>query len=138
MTERDLQRLRGTHPDLIKKLEEVFDEMHADDHPMFVVQGVRTDAEQARIYAQGRTTPGQVVTMKDGVAHRSNHQPRPDGYGHAVDCAFLSPQPFDPRHPWESYGLALEARGLIWGGRWRHPHDAPHAELPYLVEAKKA
>ena len=133
MTDRDRARLVGVHPDLVRALVEVFDELDAEHAPMFIVQGVRTVAEQQALYAQARTIAGQIVTMKDGTTHRSNHQPHTDGLGHAVDSAFLGPQPFDPRHPWERYGLALEARGLIWGGRWRHPYDAPHAELPAAV-----
>ncbi len=138
MTDRDRQRLVGVHPDLVAALRRVFDEMDAERAPMFVVQGVRTADEQARLYAKGRTTPGPIVTMKDGVRYRSNHQPLADGWGHAVDCAFIGPQPFDLRWPWEQYGEALETLGLVWGGRWSHPHDAPHAELPYLVQGLKA
>lgn len=129
MTNRDRQRLIGVHPALVAILEAVFDEMDAEPAPMFVVQGVRTMVEQARFYALGRTAPGLIVTMKDGVTHPSNHQPHADGFGYAVDCAFVGPQPFDPQHPWERYGEALEARGVQWGGRWSHPHDSPHAEL---------
>jgi peptidoglycan L-alanyl-D-glutamate endopeptidase CwlK len=130
MTPRDEQRLVGVHPDLIAALEIIFDEMDADKTPMMVIKGLRTQAEQMALYAQGRTTPGVIVTFKDGVTHPSNHQPRADGFGHAVDCGFLGPQPFDLRHPWNIYGERVEAHGLIWGGRWSHPHDSPHAELP--------
>lgn len=129
MTDRDRARLVGVHPRIIAALVTIFDEMDAEHAPLFVVQGVRTVAEQMALYAQGRTAPGLLVTYKDGVKHRSNHQLHADGWGHAVDCAFIGPQPFDPRHPWEQYGEAVEALGLVWGGRWTM-HDLPHAELP--------
>ena len=126
---RDVERLKGVHPTLAKKVLTLLQQF-----PMFVVMGVRTVAEQQALFAQGRTKPGRIVTMKDGVVHKSNHQPHADGLGYAVDCAFTpTPQlvdPFDERHPWESYGLAAERLGLTWGGRWSHPHDAPHVELP--------
>jgi len=82
MTDRDRQRLAGVHPRLVAALGTVFDEMDAEHAPMFVVQGVRTVAEQAQLYAQGRTAPGRIVTMKNGVTNRSNHQPHADGFGH--------------------------------------------------------
>jgi peptidoglycan LD-endopeptidase CwlK len=126
MSPRDHERLIGVHPVLIGAILSVLDEMDADGHPMFVVEGVRTHARQAELYAQGRTTPGPIVTYKDGVTHKSNHQPR-EGFGWAVDCAFLGPQPFDLRHPWGTYGEALEVRGIVWGGRWKMA-DKPHAE----------
>lgn len=133
MTDRDRQRLVGVHPALIEALTDVLAEMDGWGHPMFVVQGARTVAQQQALYAQGRTLIGRVVTMKDGVKFKSNHQPHADGFGYAADCAFLSGDPFASTHPWEIYGEKLEARGLRWGGRWSHPHDAPHAELPETI-----
>lgn len=126
MTHRDYERLKGVHPSLVAAIESVLDEMDADKTPMFVVEGVRTAQRQRELYAQGRTTPGPIVTYKDGLKHRSNHQPV-NGFGLAVDCAFVGNQPFDRRHPWGLYGERLEARGLIWGGRWSMA-DLPHAE----------
>jgi peptidoglycan LD-endopeptidase CwlK len=128
MTARDHDRLLGVHPDLIARITRILDEMAALGHPMFVVMGVRTVAQQQALYAQGRSAPGHVVTMKDGVRHRSNHQPHADGLGHAVDCAFLNPDPFGSSQPWETYGQKVEAAGLTWGGRWKMV-DCPHAEL---------
>lgn len=125
---RDSQRLDGVHPALVSKLETVFAAMLAAGHAMFVVQGVRSVAQQQALYAQGRTAPGHIVTMKDGVIHKSNHQPWADGLGHAVDSAFLANDPFSLALPWEQYGQLVEAQGLTWGGRWTTPHDLPHAE----------
>jgi len=130
LTGRDLDRLLGVHPALVTAITDILDAMAAAGHPMFVVMGVRTIAQQQALYALGRTKPGHIVTMKDGVIRPSNHQPKADGYGHAVDCAFSGVvNPFADQMPWEQYGLKVEAAGLIWGGRWDHPHDSPHAEL---------
>lgn len=136
MTPRDHQRLVGVHPALVEALIEVFAEMDAWGHPMFVVEGVRSTERQQHLYAQGRTIGGPIVTHADGVKERSNHQVHSDGWGHAVDCAFQDGNPFAESHPWERYGAALEARGVNWGGRWRFM-DKPHAEW-IDSEAKKA
>jgi peptidoglycan L-alanyl-D-glutamate endopeptidase CwlK len=137
MTDRDLQRLTGVHPALIDAIREVFDEMAAWGTPMFVVMGVRTQAQQVALYAQGRTAPGHIVTDKDGVVHKSDHQPHADGYGYAVDCAFTDGDPFADSHPWQVYGDACEKRGLIWGGRWTTLVDRPHAQLPDVSQGAK-
>jgi len=129
LSSRDRSRLSGIYPPLQTALEGIFAEMEKMGHPMFVVQGVRTQREQQALFAQGRTTPGKIVTMKDGIRNKSDHQPDEDGWGHAVDCAFLGPKPFDDAHPWESFGETAEAYGLTWGGRWSHPHDSPHVEV---------
>jgi len=128
----------GVHPRLVTAIREILAEMAAAGAAMFVVEGVRTTERQQQLYAEGRSAPGRIVTYKDGVTHRSNHQPHADGFGYAVDCAFLNARdPFDHAWPWETYGDKLEARGLVWGGRWRMG-DLPHAELPAESELKSA
>lgn len=132
MTDRDVARLKGVHPKLVEKLVRVYEAMDKLGKPMFVIEGLRTDERQRALYALGRTSPGQIVTYKDGVVHKSRHQPGEDGLGRAVDSAFIPNgirDPFSPRWPWEEYGRLLEAEGLLWGGRWKMA-DLPHAELP--------
>ena len=124
-TLRDIERLKGVHPMLARAILNILNKL-----PMFVVQGVRTAEEQAALYAQGRTAPGKIVTHKDGLIHKSNHQPHADGLGHAVDCAWVGSDPFADSHPWGAYGALVEAAGLVWGGRWTTLVDRPHAELP--------
>lgn len=129
MTDRDRVRLVGVHPKLVAAVEAILGAMADRGHPMFVVEGVRTPERQAALYAQGRTVAGVIVTHNDGVIIRSNHQPREDHWGHAVDCAFLSGDPFSQTHPWEDYGALAEAHGLRWGGRFTTILDLPHVEL---------
>lgn len=124
MTDKDKQRLIGVHPELIKDVDFIVSQL-----PMKVTMGVRTLVEQQAIYALGRTKPGKIVTMKDGIIHPSNHQVASDGFGHAVDLAFTGPNPFSSNHDWEKYGQLVESRGRVWGGRWTHPHDSPHMEM---------
>lgn len=119
-------KLDQVHPELLKKIDLVLRAMEVLGHPMKIVQGVRTTAEQQALFAQGRTKPGPRVTNADGVRHKSNHQIR-DGWGWAVDCAFKGPDPFAEHHPWGLYGEAVKAVGLNWGGSWVTP-DRPHAE----------
>jgi peptidoglycan L-alanyl-D-glutamate endopeptidase CwlK len=129
MTERDRSRLLGVHPALVEAIGDVLDQMEAWGHPMFVVEGVRTQARQQELYAQGRTTSGPIVTYDDGLDHKSHHQVHADGFGYAVDCAFLDGNPYAQSHPWDVYMHHVEDHGLIAGGRWKMM-DLPHAELP--------
>ena len=117
---RDLQRLQGVHPTLIGIILAILKQL-----PMFVTAGVRTAEEQHVLWLQ--TPP---VTHCDGYIHKSNHQPHSDGLGHAVDCAWLGNDPFGLSHDWAAYGAAVEAAGLVWGGRFSTLVDRPHAELP--------
>lgn len=132
MTSRDRLRIDGVHPALAAGLEGIFEQMDEAGTPMFVVEGVRTEERQAELFARGRTEPGDIVTFKDGIVHKSNHQAHDDGYGYAVDCAFQDSDPFALTHPWEIFGASAERIGLLWGGRWKLV-DRPHVELPEAV-----
>ena len=127
-----MNRLAGVHPVLIQKVQRVLSTMAAAGHPMLVTDGLRTAARQVALYAQGRTLPGRIVTHCDGLHTKSNHQPHADGFGYAVDCAFVvDGQPsWDEMLPWHLYGAAAKAEGLRWGGDWPAPKtDKPHCEL---------
>lgn len=95
--------------------------------PIFLTEGRRSNERQDWLYAQGRTRPGPIVTH--AKAGQSNHNPKADGLGHALDFAFRIGDPFDESHPWELIGAEAERLGLEWGGRWKKP-DRPHLQLP--------
>ena len=128
----DQQRLLGVHPALIAAIGQLFAYMADNQTPMFVASGVRTVAQQQVLYAQGRTTPGKIVTYCDGVSSRSDHETEGDGYGHAVDCAFLptkeKPDPWGDYWPWADFGHAVERVGMEWGGNFKKPADLDHVQ----------
>jgi peptidoglycan L-alanyl-D-glutamate endopeptidase CwlK len=130
MTPKDEQKLRGVHPRLIAAVEVLLAQMATIGHPMMVAQGLRTTKQQQELYAKGRTTKGPRVTNADGIKAKSNHQAKDDGFGHAVDLAFVAPEPFADSHPWTEMGVRAERLGLKWGGRWTSFPDRPHVELP--------
>jgi peptidoglycan L-alanyl-D-glutamate endopeptidase CwlK len=117
----------GIHASLVVKVNRVLAAMLALGYPMRICQGVRTVAQQQVLYAQGRTTPGAIVTNCDGILKKSRHQLASDGFGHAVDCCFVAKDPWVG--PWKVYGEAGKASGLLWGGDFKSPIDRPHLEL---------
>jgi peptidoglycan L-alanyl-D-glutamate endopeptidase CwlK len=127
----ELRYLEGAHPDLVNKIPRVMQAMAKAGHPIKLTSGLRTSKDQASFYAQGRTTPGRIVTQCDGVTKRSNHQVQADGYHHAVDVVFVTKYggvTWDG--PWEELGKVVEAEGLTWGGSWATP-DRPHIEVKH-------
>lgn len=123
-------KLAGVHPRLIVKVTRILNAIAELGFPMLVTDGVRTQAQQRDLYAQGRTAPGAKVTNADGIVKRSNHQTKDDGFGYAVDCAFLvdGKPSWDDAHPWALYGEMAKALDLTWGGSWKSP-DRPHVEM---------
>ena len=118
------QRLATVVPALARRVRQVMQALATLGHPVRVTAGRRTTEGQQTLYAQGRTAPGAIVTYADGVRRRSTHQD-----GRAVDVVWRTPDGgVSWTGPWELYGLACEAVGLAWGGRWRRPVDRPHCE----------
>ena len=90
-------------------------------HPIVITSECRSCYEQNRLYAQGRTIPGSIIT--NARCGQSFHN-----FGVAFDCAFLvAGRPsWSEIHPWETLGKMGELIGLEWGGRWEKFEDRPH------------
>lgn len=125
-------KLIDVHPRLVAITLSIQRAMAALGFPMMVTDGVRTAAQQATLYAKGRTEPGAIVTYNDGIVKKSNHQKKADGYGHAVDLTFLvdGKPSWAEAHPWRLYGAMVRAMGCRWGGDFTTFSDKPHMEFP--------
>jgi len=117
-------------PSLADKIRTLGEMLSQEGITIRVIQGLRTWAEQDALYAQGRTTPGKIVTNAKGGESWHN-------LGVACDCAPMnSDQTVDwnPAHPqWkrmEELGVSL---GMVSGANWLRLVDAPHFQYtsPY-------
>lgn len=101
------------------------------DHPghdILLTCTYRSPAEQAILYAQGRTAPGRIVTHCDGLIKASHHNTFPS---HALDfCVLVYGKVSWDEREYMPVGLIAESLGLIWGGSWHSFKDYPHVELP--------
>ena len=100
-----------------------------------IIAGTRNYAEQAKLYAKGRTEPGPKVT---------NARPGYSWHNFGVAWDFVV---FDAKGQplWESplmerCGRIGEAMGLEWGGSWKSFQDTPHLQVKTgctLAEARQ-
>jgi len=126
-----LVRLRGCHPELRTRVVALIDALEREGLDIVLTQGVRSVAQQQSLYALGRFKPGKIVTNCDGLVRVSNHQPKLDGYGYAVDVAWRTAHgDITWEGPWSTLGQLAIAHGLVWGGNWLNFPDRPHLELP--------
>lgn len=142
-SKRSLDNLNGVHPNLVLLMKESIKDSPFD---FTITQGVRTQKEQQEFYSWGRTkknpNTGKMtkVTYADGIKRKSNHQPKSDGYGHAVDL-----------YPYIDGKVQVQGKAVIdaleqiadhikkkaeeldieitWGGDWKKPYDPPHFQL---------
>lgn len=123
--------LTDLHPRMQAQAAHVLELAHEAGCDLLVTCTLRSLDEQARLYAQGRTMPGPIVTKaKPG---ESAHN-----VGLAFDCVPVrdgkpvwGTKLAADRALWTAYGAAVRAAGLVWGGTWRGSLvDFPHAEFP--------
>ncbi len=87
--------------------------------PIRITSQRRSGDEQRRLYAQGRTEPGPIVTWTLNSKHTS---------GEAFDATIVgAPEYEDDPDAWEVLGELGEDLGLVWGGSFG---DFGHFELP--------
>lgn len=125
MNELSRKRLADVHVELRERVEDIADALFKQSVVVEVVSGLRTYAEQSKLYAQGRSAPGKRVT--NARAGESWHN-----FGLAVDLCPMKRGAFDwdaPRPVWSIIGVTAQLHGLQWGGTWKTP-DLPHVQLP--------
>jgi peptidoglycan LD-endopeptidase CwlK len=132
-------KLLGVHPKMRAVVELAY-AIYVEEFKLAgfsVICGVRTEAEQIELYAQGRTKPGAKVTW----TLKSNHFKNPrTGFGHAVD---LFPGNWTDLTLFNKMALAMFKAAKIlntpirWGADWdrdgnpreRGETDSTHFEL---------
>lgn len=130
-------KIRDEVKTLIEKAESFFPATIA----IRIVQGLRTIDEQNKLYAQGRTAPGKIVTKAKGGQSYHN-------FGLAIDFALLHDKDgngtyetlsWDDKEDYDKDGTidwrevvdVFEKAGYTWGGRWATIVDAPHLEKTF-------
>ena len=111
---------------LVRKLDADYQQKHPGDR-LIVQQGLRSFEQQAAIYAQGRTAPGEIVTH--APPGHSWHE-----FGMAIDVcpkSLLSVRNWDPENPiWSELAITGRSLGLFPGAYYVHvPPDRPHFQL---------
>ena len=131
LSARSLKSLEGVDPKLVSVVKRAIQITSQD---FVVIEGLRTQARQDELWAQGRTKPGPIVTWtKDASSH---------GTGRAVD---ICPYPVDwnDLKKFDAIYVAMMAAAeelgvrLRYGGDWdmdgklreKGESDSPHFEL---------
>ncbi len=118
------QRIEKLHPFIRNDVRGFINEVEKQyGVKLRVTQGLRTAAEQADIYAQGRTKAGKIVS--NAKPYESYHN-----YGLAFDVVRMVNGKADWTPIDEKIAKIAEKYNFTWGGRWR-TKDLPHFERNY-------
>ncbi len=143
-TKRTLENLSG----LNRKARAKFEAFFAAAQPILdkygvtleVLSGTRSYAQQAALYAQGRTRPGKILTKAPPGSSWHN-------YGLAVDLGlFKAGKYLDRTSPkladkiYVELGALAKSMGIEWAGYWTSFTETPHFQyrpgIPTIVAAK--
>lgn len=119
------QYLSNLHPKVQPLARMFLDEAYSAGLDPRIQETFRSRDRQDKLYAQGRTAPGAIVTKARGG--QSNHN-----YGVAFDVvpgALLSQKNWAPEDArWQQLGAIAAKHGLEWGGNWKFV-DKPHFQM---------
>ncbi len=121
------ERLQLLHPKVRMIFKSFIEECESTFNIILrISQGMRTFAEEDVLYAQGRTTPGKIVTNTKGGESYHN-------YGLAIDLVEMNSD--DKEVNWK-YDMSIllpiaKKHGEEWGGEWVHIKDYPHFQITF-------
>lgn len=134
LLDRSVRNMGAVHSVVKESTVEIIRRAYALGINVQISAGLRDNAEQARLYNQGRTTPGNIVT--NARAGYSNHN-----FGLAVDYFLVSNDGtvghWDITRDMNASGVAdwlevaniAKSLGFAWGGDWTSFRDYPHIEM---------
>ena len=115
------------HPWLNYKLGLLLKKCNKKGIYLIITEGFRTVEYQDKLYAQGRTKKGKIVTNAKGKEYQSQHQ-----WGIAFDIAINDNKLLYDTATIKKVSKIAKSKsvGLAWGGDWVSPVDMPHFYLP--------
>ena len=111
--------LKDLRPDVRANAELLLAECEKQGLRVLVTQTLRDDEYQAKLYAQGRTLPGQIVTNSKVTTFH--------GAGLAFDiCQAIKGHEYSDLAFFANVAILAKHMGFTWGGDWKSFPDRPH------------
>ena len=119
-------QLLGLDPVFRKKMRKFLRACRKEGMDVRLIEGWRSCERQNKLYAQGRTTPGKVVT--NARCGQSAHNYKSKGIGAGDVYEFRDGKILFENPNWDRIGQIAVASGLEWGGNWKSFKDRPHVQ----------
>ncbi len=140
-----IDRAELLHPKIRQQVIDTITDIEAHSLPqnakVRIVQGLRTKAEQDALYAQGRTTPGHIVTNSKfgqsfhcfGTAFDFAIMYDKDGNGSYETLSWDENYDFDKDgvKDWQEVVQPFLKLGYEWGGNFHSISDNPHLQRTF-------
>ncbi|WP_045522218.1 M15 family metallopeptidase [Neobacillus niacini] len=123
------------HPVVKERSDQLVQQAAKKGIVVLITDGFRSIEEQNRIYEQGRTAEGNIVTNAKGGESYHN-------YGLAIDFALETPsgnviwdRQYDRNQngkaDWSEVVQMAKSLGFEWGGDWKDFKDYPHFQMDF-------
>lgn len=144
------RKLSDLHPILQPIAKKFINDLDKQGIDILIYSTYRSIAEQNKLYSQGRTMGGNIVTWARGGESKHNFQIKGKPASLAFDCVpLINGKAYwntdkEGVKIWQIIGLAGKNLGLDWAGDWRgFKKEFPHFQLnseviKYVEESKKA
>lgn len=131
----DAPPVTGIHPVVLDQKNKLVAKAREIGIKIIITDGYRSDEEQNRLYKQGRSTEGDIVT--NAQAGESMHN-----YGLAIDFALqlkdgsvIWDMEYDGngngKSDWMEVVAIAKDLGFQWGGDWTNFPDYPHLQIDF-------
>ncbi len=119
------ERITGLHPVIRMKATNLINQVESElGTQLRISQGRRTIEEQNALYAQGRTTPGKIVTKARGGSSYHN-------FGLAFDIVGIEGKSINYNLDYSTISTIGKEMGLQWGGDFKSIIDKPHFQMTF-------
>ncbi|GAE07792.1 M15 family metallopeptidase [Paenibacillus sp. JCM 10914] len=141
LSKKDAPPVTELHPYVLKQKNELVRLTEEKGITIIISDGYRSHEEQTRIYNQGRTTGGSIVT--NAKAGESLHN-----YGLAIDFALklkdgsvIWDMEYDGNNngksDWMEVVEIAKSLGFQWGGDWANFPDYPHLQMDFGLSIRE-
>jgi peptidoglycan L-alanyl-D-glutamate endopeptidase CwlK len=122
------RKIEDLHPVVASKCRQLLQICKEQGIGLVVTSTYRSHAEQAELYAKGRTKPGPIVTNAKPGDSLHNYRVAFDVVPVRDGVAVWGTSGADGAL-WRRVGEIGEQVGLEWGGRWKGFVDRPHFQF---------
>ena len=140
MDQVSVERIKKLHPKIREEVLSILNQCEKRGVLFRIAKGYRSIKEQDDLYAQGRTTPGKIVTNAKGGSSWHN-------YGLAFDIVLLHADKTvswdrnedldkDSTKDWMEVVDECSKHGFDWGGNWQFK-DYPHFQKTFGMTLTK-
>nr|WP_237417163.1 M15 family metallopeptidase [Halobacillus litoralis] len=129
------------HPTVEKRKDQLVEKVKGAGINIVITEGHRSVERQDKLYEQGRSSNGQIVTHARGGESYHN-------YGLAIDFALehedgriIWDTEYDGngngRSDWLEIVKAAKGLGFEWGGDWENFKDYPHLQMDFGLSIRE-